>query len=106
MDSIPKETLEIQGDDILVDADMLALQLSLSVAALRERMNAGKIRTLVERGEGEDEGRLRLTFRWAGQQFSIMREPDGALHQTDPPPPERRPVRPSIMQLMDSGYNH
>ena len=103
MEFIPKDTIEIQGDDIVVDADMLASHLALSVATLRECMSAGKIRSLVEHGEGEDEGRLRLTFRYGDQQLSIMREPDGELHETDSPPPERRPVRPSIMQLMDPG---
>ena len=103
MELIPRETLELQGDDILVDADMLASRLGLSVATLRECMRAGRISTLVERGEGDDEGRLRLTFRFGDQQSSIMREPDGELHETAPPPRERRLVKPSIMRLMDSG---
>lgn len=102
MKFIPKESVEIQGDDILVAADVLASLLTLPVATLRADMRAGKIRSLVERGEGEDEGRLRLTFRYGDQQVSIMREPDGELHPTDPPPPDRRPTRPSIMQLIDS----
>ena len=102
MEYIPKEAIELQGDDVVVDADVLAPRLAVSVVALREAMNAGEIRTLVERGEDEDEGRMRLTFRYSDRQLSFLREPDGQLHETDPPPPERRPVRPSIMKLMDS----
>lgn len=33
----------------------------------------------------------------------LMREPDGQLCETDSPSPERRPVRPSIMQLTEPG---
>jgi|AntDeeMetagen192_2_1112575.scaffolds.fasta_scaffold00411_5 hypothetical protein len=102
MTAIPKKAVAVNGDDVTVNAEVLAPRLGLSVTALQQAMNAGEVRTLVERGEEEDEGRLRLTFRYGGIQFSVMREPDGELHETDPPPPERRPVRPSIMQLMDS----
>jgi len=103
MESIPEHAIEIQGDEITVDAEKLAPRLGMSVGALREAMNAGEIRTLVERGEDEDQGRMRLTFRHGDKQFSIMREPDGSLHAADPPPVERRPVRPSIMRLMEQG---
>lgn len=102
MSGIPREAVSVSGDDVTVDAELLAPQLGLSVPALRQAMNAGEVRTLVERGEDEDAGRLRLTFRYGGIQFSVMREPDGQLHETDPPPPDRRPVRPSIMQLMET----
>ena len=99
---MPKEAIELQGDDVVVDAEVLAPRLALSVVTLRQAMNAGEIRTLVERGEGEDDGRMRLTFRYNDRRVSFMREPDGQLRETDPPSPERLPVRPSIMQLMDS----
>lgn len=103
MSGIPKDAVTISGDDVTVDAEMLAPHLGLSITALRQAMNAGEVRTLVERGEDEDAGRMRLTFRYGGIQFSLMREPDGQLRETEPPPPERRPVRPSIMQLMEPG---
>ncbi|TDT41471.1 hypothetical protein DES49_1564 [Halospina denitrificans] len=102
MTAIPKEAVSVAGDDVTVDAEVLAPRLGLSVTALQQAMNEGKVRTLVERGEDEDAGRMRLTFRYGGIQFSVMREPGGQLHETEPPPPERRPVRPSLMQLMDS----
>ena len=105
MTAIPKEAVTVSddGDDVTVDAELLAPHLGLSVPALRQAMNAGEVRTLVERGEDEDAGRMRLTFRYGGIHFSVMREADGGLHETDPPPLERRPARPSIMQLMNSG---
>lgn len=101
MSRIPSHAVTINGDDVTVDAEMLAPHLGLSVPDLRQAMNAGEVRTLLERGEAEDAGRMRLTFRYGGIQFSLMREPDGQLRETEPPPRERRPVRPSIMQLME-----
>lgn len=64
-------------------------------------MSAGKVRTLVENGEGEDSGRMRLTFRYKGRQFSILREPDGQLHETNPPSPDLRSMSPSIIKLIE-----
>jgi hypothetical protein len=101
MTSLPKENIQISDDGIIVDAELLAACLDLSVALLREAMSDGDIRTLVENGEGEDLGRMRLTFRYKNRQFSILREPDGQLHETDSPSPEHRPVRPSIMKLTE-----
>lgn len=101
MASLPEESIQLSDGDIVVDAELLATCLDLSVASLREAMSAGDIRTLVENGEGEDSGRMRLTFRYKDRQFSILREPDGQLHETNPPSPELRPVRPSIMKLAE-----
>lgn len=47
--------------DVRVDAAMLAAQLRLTQAELREGMRDGSITSRVERGEGEDAGRTRLT---------------------------------------------
>lgn len=101
MTSLPIDSIEINDDDIVVNAELLATCLDLSVASLRKAMSAGDVRTLVENGEGEDLGRMRLTFRYKDRQFSILREPDGQLHETNPPSPELRPVRPSIMKLAE-----
>ena len=102
MSAIPKKAITVTGDDVTVDAGLLAPQLGLSVPDMKTAMGAGEIRTLVERGEDEDAGRMRLTFRYGAIQYSLIREPDGQLHETQPPPLERRPIRPSIMQLVDS----
>ncbi|MBS3805327.1 MAG: hypothetical protein KGY54_12320 [Oleiphilaceae bacterium] len=104
MAALPENAIQFEDNDVIVDAEVLAPCLALSVAWLREAMDAGEICTLVERGEGENLGQLRLTFRYAGRQVSIMREPDGQLHETDPPPPERRAIRPSIMKLINQGH--
>lgn len=102
MKTFPAGRIQLHGNDIVVDADLLASFLNLSVTSLREAMNAGSVANVVEQGEGEDAGRTRLTFRYSDQQFSVMLEPDGQLYETAPPAPEVRPVKPSLMQLFDS----
>ncbi len=102
MRTFPEDLIRFDTSEIIVDAELLASFFSISVAALREAMSAGQVSTLVERGEGEDVGRIRLTFRYSGQQFSVMKERDGQLCETTPPSPEVRPVKPSLMQLFDS----
>ncbi len=103
MTSLPIDGIQVSDNDIVVDADLLATCLDLSVASLRKAMSAGDVRTLVENGEGEDLGRMRLTFRYKDRQFSILREPDGQLQETSSPSPDLRSIRPSIMKLTEPG---
>ena len=56
--------IEIHGDDVTVEASYLAARFDLSVDRLRVEMLRGIIYSVVERGMGEDAGRLRLTFRY------------------------------------------
>lgn len=51
------------GDDVTIEAAYLAAQLGLSVEELRAEMRQGLVYSLVEKGIGQDEGRLRLTVR-------------------------------------------
>jgi hypothetical protein len=101
MKTVPADRIQFHETDIVVDAELLASFFNMSVAFLREAMCGGRVSTLVERGEGEDAGRARLTFRYLDQQFSVMRERDGQFYETTPPAPNVRPVKPSLMQLYD-----
>lgn len=101
MTSLPIDSIQVSNNDVVVDAELLARCLDLSMASLRKAMSAGDVRTLVENGEGGDLGRMRLTFRYKDRQFSILREPDGQLHETSSPSPELRSIRPSIMKLTE-----
>ena len=101
MKTYPPDSVELHDADVVVDADLLASLFDLSVTSLREAMSAGDVSTLVELGEEEDSGRTRLTFRYAGEQVSLMREENGELYQTTPPSPEVRAVKPSLMQLFE-----
>ncbi|WP_173404890.1 DUF6522 family protein (plasmid) [Paracoccus marcusii] len=46
----------------MIDATEIAPLLDLDVAGFRQMMRAGRILTRTERGEGDDEGYLRLTL--------------------------------------------
>lgn len=103
MRSLPIDSIQVSENEVVVNAELLATCLDLSVASLRKVTSAGDVRTLVENGEGDDLGRMRLTFRYKDRQFSILREPDGQFHQTSSPSPDLRSIRPSIMKLTESG---
>ena len=54
-------------DRPIVEAAEIAPLLDLDVASFQDLMRSGKIRSTVERGEGKDGGKFRLTFqspRW------------------------------------------
>jgi hypothetical protein len=74
--------IEIYGDDITVEASYLAARLGLSVDQLRTEMRRGIIYSVVERGTGEDAGRLRLTFRYRARAWTVVVERDGMLSET------------------------
>ncbi|MFD1794457.1 hypothetical protein FQV27_07790 [Paracoccus aurantiacus] len=50
------------GDDFTVEAKVIADGLDLPEHAIARGMSNGAITTRFERGEGEDEGRFRLSF--------------------------------------------
>jgi hypothetical protein len=71
--------IEIQGDDVTVEATYLASRLGLPVDRLLAEMRRGIIYSMVERGVGDDAGRLRLTFRYRARAWTVVVERDGTL---------------------------
>src|SRR5947209_4148147 len=61
---LPPPLVEIHGDDVTVEATYLAARLGLPVERLRTEMRRGIVYGVVERGIGEDEGRLDQTVRY------------------------------------------
>ena len=61
-------------DGFVVDAEFVAGQLGLSSDAFWQEMKRGIVYSVVERGEGEDAGRVRLTVRYRAQSWSIILE--------------------------------
>lgn len=53
---------------------MVAPQLGLAPDAFWREMQRGIVYGVVERGEGEDAGRTRLTFRYRARSWSIILE--------------------------------
>lgn len=65
------EGVEVSGTTFTVDAGLVAEAFGLGVEELRALMRDGAITTRHERGEGEDEGRARLSFLYRGLTFRL-----------------------------------
>ena len=74
--------VEWDGDQFIVDAQMLAKAFELSVEETRTRMQGGQIASLCEAGEGEDADRWRLTFRHQGRALRVIVDTHGAILST------------------------
>jgi len=73
--------IEIHGEDVTVEANYLAGRLGLPVDRLLTEMRRGIIYSVVERGIGEDAGRLRLTFRYRARAWTVVIQRDGTPSQ-------------------------
>lgn len=62
-----------------IDADMLAERLGRSPRELRELMRRGLVASRVERGEGDDRGRWRLSVRCGNRRWRAIVEADGTI---------------------------
>ena len=61
-------------DGFVVEAELIGQKLGLSPNAFWREMNRGIVYGVVERGEGEDVGRTRLTFRYRARTWSVTLE--------------------------------
>ena len=73
--------IEVRGEEATIEAGHLAAKLGLSVDRLRAEMRRGIVYGVVERGVGEDAGRLRLTFRYRARSWTMVVEADGTLNE-------------------------
>jgi hypothetical protein len=80
MDPSPP-AIEIHGEEATIEAGYLAAKLGLPVDKLRAEMARGIVYGMVERGIGEDAGRLRLTFRYRARAWAVVVEADGTLNE-------------------------
>ena len=64
--------VEVRGEEATIEADFLAAKLGLSVDRLRAEMRRGIVYGVVERGVGEDTGRLRLTVRYRARSWTVV----------------------------------
>lgn len=69
--------IAISDGRIEVDAETVAQGLHIDAEALREGMREGTITSRFERGEGEDEGRLRVTFFSSRRRLRITADQAG-----------------------------
>lgn len=91
--------IDIGEDGVSVDAAIIAEAFSLEAADVPALMRAGEITSLFERGEGEDAGRMRLTFFHHSRRFRLVVDEAGDILQRSRvdfgdaplPPAMRRP---------------
>lgn len=68
-----------QGEGFEVAAELIADGLKLPLEQVSELMRAGEITTRCEKGEGDDEGRWRLSFLHQGRTFRLTVDGTGNL---------------------------
>lgn len=64
-------------DTIQIDADVLAQAFNISAEDLRRKMCEGAITSRSEKGEGDDAGKVRLTFFSADRRIRIVADERG-----------------------------
>lgn len=72
-------TAQRYGGNFEIDSAVVARGLKLAVPHFMAEMRRGNVHGLVERGEGEDEGRYRLSFRYRGRELQMIVGSDGRL---------------------------
>mgnify|MGYP000736431541 CR=1 FL=1 len=85
MSTLASGTVWRENGEWVVDPAVVAPSLGLSAAAFRRELRAGRVTGTVEHGEGEDAGRVRLTFRYGGRAWAVRVDPDGTIEVVSPP---------------------
>jgi Family of unknown function (DUF6522) len=71
--------VELCGDQVQIDAAVIADALGVEASAVCGLMRAGDLTSLCERGVREDEGRLRLTFFYHGKRLRVTVDQHGRI---------------------------
>jgi hypothetical protein len=74
MDRHHANAVTLSTDGFVVEAEVVAAELGLSPDAFWREIKRGIVYGVVERGEGEDAGRVRLTFRYRARSWSVTLE--------------------------------
>jgi hypothetical protein len=74
MDQSHSNAIRHFEDGFVVDAMLVAGKLGLSPDAFWREMKRGIVYGVAERGEGDDAGRMRLTFRYRARSWSMTLE--------------------------------
>lgn len=72
-------SVELNDEVSVVDALVLAGAFGLTEDEVREKMRGGLITSRSEKGEGEDEGRWRLTFHHDGRALLVIVDDRGTV---------------------------
>ncbi len=71
--------LDVQDGQITIDAHDLAPLIGCTPSQVPELMRAGKITSVYERGEGDDAGRFRVSFRYRAARVRFTCLEDGTV---------------------------
>jgi Family of unknown function (DUF6522) len=74
MDCNSSAAVSHSEDGFTVDAEIIAAKLGLSTDLFWREVKRGIVYGVVERGEGDDAGRVRLTFRYRARSWSTTLE--------------------------------
>jgi len=74
MDQDLSTAIAYTEDGFVAEAELVAKKLGLSPDTFWRGMKQGAISGVVERGEGDDAGRTRLTFRYRSKSWSVVLE--------------------------------
>lgn len=66
--------IAVSSDGFTVDAELLAHELDLPPDVFWQELKRGIVYGVVERGEGDDSGRTRLTFRYRSRAWCVTEE--------------------------------
>ena len=84
-----------EAGEFLLPADMLAARFGWPTETFRDLMRRGLVASRVERGEGDDAGRWRLTVRCGNRRWQAVVEADGTVGaqrvEVIPAAPKNRP---------------
>ena len=81
-DQPPQMTVNLTETGATVDAHDLGPLLGLKPAEVPAKMRSGEITSQSETGIGEDAGRVRLTFWYAGQRVRLICDAEGIVLKT------------------------
>jgi len=74
IDRKSSNAITVSEDGVVVEAELVSGKLGLSPDAFWRAMKRGIVYGVVERGEGDDVGRMRLTFRYRARSWSVTLE--------------------------------
>lgn len=92
----PKIVIDATDDGVQIDADLLTRSFRISSDELKQGMRDGSITSRFEKGEGEDSGRIRLTFFSANCRVRVTADDSGNVLSCNTVDFGKLPLPPSV----------
>ena len=78
---LPRDAVTCEDGEYTIDAAVLAPRLGLTPDRLKVKMRRGLVISTFKQGEGEDAGRVQLTFRYRARVCAVMIDRDGSIRE-------------------------